>query len=274
MRRVWHAACFVCGMTRTRPLSPIRPLLLALFALLLAAALTDNRALAAAQAPETARFRDTCATAVATAEREHAIPDKLLTAISHAESGRWDDDEQATIAWPWTVTAEGTGHYLPSRAAAIAKVKELQRRGVINIDVGCMQVNLRYHPDAFDDIAAAFDPATNAAYAGSFLAALKRETGSWGAAAARYHSATREFAVPYRAKVMRLWHAAKAETATAPAAASAATAKAAAAAEPDAAAEKRRAAAEAHRQAIIAAYLARRAARAAAEQSQRLATAD
>ena len=222
---------------------------------------------------ESAGFRQTCANAVAAAERQNAIPDKLLTAISHAESGRWDTAEQATIAWPWTVTAEGTGHYLPSRAAAIAKVAALRARGITSIDVGCMQVNLHYHPDAFASIDAAFDPATNAAYAGGFLAALKRETGSWTAAASRYHSATPEFAVPYRARIMRLWQAARAPaTAVADAGTAARTADAAATAEADADAESRRRAAAAHRKAIVAAYLARRAERLAAATPQQIAT--
>jgi hypothetical protein len=222
----------------------------------------------ATQAPETGRFRHVCATAVAAAERRHAIPAKLLAAISHAESGRWDEEGQATIAWPWTVTAEGTGHFLPSRAAAIAKVKTLRARGISNIDVGCMQVNLHYHPDAFDDLEAAFDPAVNAAYAGRFLAGLKRETGSWNAAAARYHSATKKYARPYLAKVMRLWQAARSDrTTTTDAADHAAEADATAtarAAENDVGAASRRTAASAHREAVIAAYLARRAERVAA----------
>ena len=74
------------------------------------------------------------------------------------ESGRWDAEAQASFAWPWTVTAEGRGRYLPSKAEALAEVRQLRARGLTNIDVGCMQVNLFYHPDAFDDLNQAFDP--------------------------------------------------------------------------------------------------------------------
>lgn len=248
---------------------------------LIVLALPAGTAIAGQTDRETARFRQICVSAVAGAERRHAIPDKLLTAISHAESGRWDAASQASFAWPWTVTAEGTGHYLPSRAAAIARVKALRARGITNIDVGCMQVNLHYHPDAFATLAAAFDPATNAAYAGSFLRALKRETGSWRAATARYHSATQKFAVPYSARVMRLWQAARAAAAsdsdsTAKPTAHARTANDDSAnddtANDDTVARQR--AAAAHRQAIVAAYLARRAARYAATAPQRVASAD
>ena len=230
-------------------------------------------AMAAETARKPAQTGDTCAAAVAQAERRQAIPAHLLSAISHAESGRWDAGEQATIAWPWTVKAEGTGYFLPDRAAAIAKVEALRKRGVSSIDVGCMQINLHYHADAFTDLDAAFDPATNTAYAAGFLADLKRETGSWTEAAARYHSATREFAIPYRAKVMRLWHAAREAhggksnpkgTAVQLASAGPSVSDIAAEAEAAAAAERRRREAQLHRQAVIDAYLARRAERIAA----------
>lgn len=257
----WHANCFcICMICDTI----IRPL----FAALLPAAALVVAVLAPAMASdtrETAKFRHVCANAVAASEARHNIPDKLLAAISHAESGRWSDANGATIAWPWTVTAEGTGHFLPSRAAAIAKVEALRARGVSSIDVGCMQVNLHYHPDAFETLSAAFDPAVNTAYAGQFLAALKRETGSWNAAAARYHSATHKYARPYLAKVMRLWHAARNGAAAGSGTSTATTAQAAAKAEDEAqAAMARRRAADAHREAVIAAYMARRAERYAA----------
>ncbi len=260
--------------TRLFPPSPL-PLFLAVLALAFAS--PAGAASAGADAPETARFQHICAAAIGAAERLNTIPAKLLTAISHAESGRWDAQAQATIAWPWTVTAEGTGHYLPSRAAAIAKVEALRARGIGNIDVGCMQVNLHYHPDAFDNLDAAFDPATNAAYAGRFLAALKRETGSWTAAAARYHSATREFAEPYRAKVMRLWRAARAGAppdVMAPDGIAAPDTTIAVAATPSPEELERKQAADAHRRSVIAAYLAARAVRRAARAAQLVAAAE
>jgi hypothetical protein len=60
----------------------------------------------------------------------------------------------------------------PTKAKAIAHVRELQARGVRNIDVGCMQINLRHHPNAFPDLETAFDPEMNTAYAAQFLNGL------------------------------------------------------------------------------------------------------
>ncbi|MDJ0950448.1 MAG: transglycosylase SLT domain-containing protein [Alphaproteobacteria bacterium] len=148
---------------------------------------------------------DLCAGALRQVESRKGLPRGLMAAIATVESGRWNDARQARIAWPWTVQAEGKGRYFPDKAAAIRAVKALQDRGVTNIDVGCMQVNLHYHGHHFADLAAAMDPATNAAYAAEFLEALYREKGSWSRAVALYHSRTRALNRPYKAKVFAAW---------------------------------------------------------------------
>jgi hypothetical protein len=149
--------------------------------------------------------RDLCADAVAGQEKRAGIPDRLLTAISLVESGRWDAEAGKGTAWPWTVTAQGKGRFFPTKAAAIAAVRRLQAQGVKSIDVGCMQVNLHYHPDAFPSLGAAFDPALNAAYAAKFLTALKKDHGSWQRAVQHYHSSTPEKRIPYQRKVYAAW---------------------------------------------------------------------
>ncbi|TVR81149.1 MAG: lytic transglycosylase domain-containing protein [Rhodospirillales bacterium] len=146
-----------------------------------------------------------CAAAIAAEEVRSGIPRHLLAAIALAESGRWDAARKASVAWPWTVMAEGRGQFFPTRDAAIAHVKRVRARGVRNIDVGCMQINLMYHPDAFTGLEQAFDPARNVAYAARYLSDLRAETGSWEAAAGRYHSATPAHNARYRRTLARLW---------------------------------------------------------------------
>lgn len=150
-----------------------------------------------------------CGQETARQEKMQAIPDRLLHAISLVESGRWDGEHQATLAWPWTVMAEGEGRFLPSKEAAIAEVKKLQARGVRNIDVGCMQINLLAHPDAFASLDEAFEPRTNVAYAGRFLNELYAQDGNWGQAGAHYHSQTPSEAMPYKAKLLSVWDKAR-----------------------------------------------------------------
>lgn len=147
----------------------------------------------------------TCAQPIGAQERLKNIPKGLLAAVSLAETGRWNASDGENVAWPWTVTTGGKGHYLPSRVDAVAFVKALQADGVENIDVGCMQINLKYHPDAFASIEQAFDPAANAAYAATFLRERFAVTWSWILAAGQYHSTTPELNQKYRDKVAKLW---------------------------------------------------------------------
>jgi tetratricopeptide (TPR) repeat protein len=161
--------------------------------------------------PAIAAVDDAKACAVETARQEQraAIPDHLLHAISLVESGRWDADHRMRFAWPWTVTGQGDGRFLPDKRSAIDLVRQLQTKGVSNIDVGCMQVNLRAHPAAFGNLEQAFDPATNVAYAAGFLVHLHDDTGSWTTAAAYYHSQTPLLAAAYETKVIKQWSAAR-----------------------------------------------------------------
>lgn len=162
---------------------------------------------ARAEANPAASAQTACAAAVSREERSHGIPDHLLTAISVVESGRWDEDSRATIAWPWTINSAGTGTFFPTKAEAVAEVGRLQRQGVRSIDVGCMQVNLMYHPEAFASIEDAFDPDRNAGYAADFLTRLNDESGSWIQAASNYHSRDPDLGDYYRTKVAKAWDA-------------------------------------------------------------------
>ncbi len=147
-----------------------------------------------------------CLDTAARAEAALGIPAQLLGAISLAETGRWDRERREIFTWPWTIYAEGRARYLPTKAGAIAEVEALRARGVRNIDVGCMQVNLYHHAAAFATLDQAFDPERNIAYAGGFLKQLKQTTRSWSRSIGLYHSSTPKYELPYRIKVQRLWN--------------------------------------------------------------------
>ena len=146
-----------------------------------------------------------CHMATAEAERATGVPDQLLTAISRVESGRTDPQTGRAEAWPWTIDVEGTGHLYPTKAAAIAAVTGFQAQGARSIDVGCMQINLLQHPEAFGSLDQAFDPTQNAMFAARFLTALFRQTGSWPHAAAAYHSQTPQLGHDYQNQVLAMW---------------------------------------------------------------------
>jgi hypothetical protein len=156
-------------------------------ALVCAAALTGALAAAPLTSAAAKDEAGACLGLIKSAEKSQAIPEGLLKAIGFTESGRVTADGRR-VPWPWTVNADGQGYYFETKKDAIAFVQQLQARGVSVIDVGCMQVDLYYHPDAFASLDAAFDPATNVAYAAKFLNELKGETGDWGVATQYYHS--------------------------------------------------------------------------------------
>lgn len=151
--------------------------------------------------------RQVCLHHIANTERTFKIPQGLLAAIGLTESGRVVARKRTV--WPWTVNAEGAGHYFESKEDAIAFVEDLQADGVTSIDVGCMQINLKHHADAFANLDDAFDPATNVEYGAEFLTSLKGELRTWLKAVRRYHSATPEKGEAYGERVMANWDAAK-----------------------------------------------------------------
>lgn len=148
------------------------------------------------------RADEGCVPAIQSAEhRNAAMPARLLTAIGLVESGRRDALTGEVAPWPWAVNIGGEGHLFETRQQAVDFVRNAQARGVRSIDVGCMQVNLAFHPDAFASLEEAFEPEANVRYAASFLMDLRRRTGDWTTATGFYHSATPELALAYRERV-------------------------------------------------------------------------
>lgn len=156
-----------------------------------------------------------CLNEIAAAEKRYRIPDGLLVSIGLAESGRRDPESGVTAPWPWTINALGAGHFYDSAAAAVQSAGAMLEKDGGFLDVGCMQVDLYHHPHAFATLTAAFDPAANVDYAARFLADLKRQHGSWMAAAAAYHSGDPAEGADYVAHVLYFWKEMGATPATA-----------------------------------------------------------
>ena len=142
-----------------------------------------------------------CRRAITAAEPRSGLPAGLLLAIAQIESGRADPRTGRVEPWPWSYNVEGEGHAPATRDAALAEVSALQAAGRRSIDIGCMQINLMYHPQAFASLEQGFDPAVNLAYAIRFLKELFARHGSWPAAIAHYHSGEEARGDAYRRKV-------------------------------------------------------------------------
>lgn len=151
-----------------------------------------------------------CLNATQKMEKVYQIKKHMLTTISSVETGRWNAAEKQKLAWPWTVNAQGKGMYFDTKAEAVREVKRLQANGVKSIDVGCMQINLAYHPDAFESVEDAFDPQSNAEYGAKFLKNLYENNGrDWIKAAMAYHSSVPTKAQKYKMKIVSTYELVK-----------------------------------------------------------------
>lgn len=153
-----------------------------------------------------------CRFATDQAERAHGTPPGLLRAVSLVESGRRIDG--ARVAWPWTINLEGAGHWFDSREEALAFARAALEAGKTSFDIGCMQINYRWHHQEFGSLEEMFDPAHNADYAARFLTALETETGDWMHAAGFYHSRTPTHSERYRTLVAAAYEDARQEQRT------------------------------------------------------------
>ena len=128
-----------------------------------------------------------CIIAAKKYEEIYGIPENLLISVSLTESGRKIKNGEF-ISWPWTINRKGKGKFFDNKVTAINYVKEYTKKGKKNIDLGCMQVNFMYHPNAFKNFYEAFDPDKNVEWAANMLKSLYAKFGTWESAVGYYHS--------------------------------------------------------------------------------------
>lgn len=139
-----------------------------------------------------------CDQAALLAAGETSVPLNVLRAVTRNETGRKRNG--ATEPWPWTVNMEGEGFWFDTEDQARAFVFERFKTGARSFDVGCFQINYKWHGSAFNSIEEMFEPKKNAIYAARFLESLFRETGNWLDAVGAYHSRTPKYAERYKRK--------------------------------------------------------------------------
>jgi hypothetical protein len=145
--------------------------------LLLAAAFISSAASAAHAVAD-----GPCEREMAQAARRIGIPLGVLYAIGLTETG------VRGALQPFSINVEGRAQSAASLRDALVNFESARRRGATLIDVGCMQINHRYHGKNFASVAEMFDPAKNVEYAARFLKELKGRQGTWTLAVARYNA--------------------------------------------------------------------------------------
>jgi hypothetical protein len=143
-----------------------------------------------------------CDAAIVKGARRGGVPVEVLFAVALTETGQHRDGRMR--AWPWAINREGKGYWFENRDEALAFGRQSLAAGRPSFDVGCVQINYRWHGHAFPSLEDMFDPEWTATYAAQFLRTLYEERGSWSEAAGAYHSLTPEKAMTYRARFDRL----------------------------------------------------------------------
>ncbi|MDA0764499.1 MAG: transglycosylase SLT domain-containing protein [Proteobacteria bacterium] len=132
------------------------------------------------------------------------IPEGLLLGIGKTEAGRIIDKKELRV-WPWTVNHAGKSLFFDNKKQMKNYVLKHLTKGDNNLDVGCMQVNLKWHKHNFKKVNDMISPEPNISYAASFLVQLKNKYGNWNEAIKNYHSSDPDKNKPYLDKVLSFW---------------------------------------------------------------------
>ncbi|AAU03920.1 lytic transglycosylase domain-containing protein [Rickettsia typhi] len=178
----------------------IRRILLYFILLLLSFFLFSNQIIADPEIAESFK----CSKLFPYFEKKFNIPSNTLYSIALKESGKKHSTRKIKLVWPWTVNVEGKGYYFNSKREAINFVRIALIKGQASIDVGCMQINLKHHLEAFNSLDQAFDPHNNIRYGAAFLRSKYDQLGNWYKAIAHYHSANHSLGGKYKQDVIKI----------------------------------------------------------------------
>jgi len=144
-----------------------------------------------------------CENTIESIELQTDIPKGLLFGIGKAEAIRKINNKY--IIWPWTINHAGKSLFFENKEQMKNYVFKNLKRNDFNIDVGCMQINIKWHKNNFKKISDMFEVNPNISYAASFLQQLKNKHGSWDKAIKHYHSSDPKKNKPYLIKVKSFW---------------------------------------------------------------------
>jgi soluble lytic murein transglycosylase-like protein len=143
------------------------------FAIALLAAFTSSLAFAG---------ENVCEREMRNASTRYDVPLGVLYAVGLTESGHRESLQ------PFAMNIAGEPYFARDLADALRRFDQARGEGKTLIDIGCMQINHRFHGEKFASVAAMFEPRGNVDYAAKFLKVLRGQEGSWTLAVARYHA--------------------------------------------------------------------------------------
>jgi hypothetical protein len=135
----------------------------------------------------------------------HGIDPYILYAVALTES-RKNDGQNRVIPSPWAINNDGNAFISGSQQEAEALLYQLMDQGKRNIDIGIMQVNLRWHGHRVAKPEQLLIPSTNLEIGASVLSeAIQSMPGNLAHGIGRYYSWKNEpAAIQYGQKVIAL----------------------------------------------------------------------
>ena len=110
---------------------------------------------------------DLCDQSIEQVAASSSVPRDIIYKVARLESGR--NVGGRYVSWPWSLNNGGEGHFFNNSSTALSKLSKLRAQGKTNIDVGCMQLNLRWHAKYFDSEEQMMNPLDNVRYAAGYL---------------------------------------------------------------------------------------------------------
>lgn len=124
----------------------------------------------------------TCESEIAAAAKRYDVPLAVFYAVGLQETGTRKGLQ------PFAMNVAGRAVASATLDEALRNFATARKAGTTLIDVGCLQINYRFHGAKFGSVEAMFDPARNVDYAARFLRELRTREGSWTLAVARYNA--------------------------------------------------------------------------------------
>ena len=149
--------------------------------------------------------RNSCEELAKKLSKNSGLPDGLLGSIARVESGRINKNG-VKRAWPWTLNLAGDSKFFDNKSQTLEYLNTAISEGKTNIDIGCMQINYRWHKNNFLTVEEMLAPKSNINYAIRFLNELFEKHNSWEDAVKHYHSATKSLNTKYYRKIARVFN--------------------------------------------------------------------
>ena len=130
---------------------------------------------------------DLSGTPFESAARRYQLDPVLLYALALCESGY--GGSHGVRPWAWALRSSRGSVYGKDRAEAEQVLSKWLKDGLLNVDIGLAQINLRWHGHRVRQPADLLDPATNLLVSANILQdAIASASGDLALGVARYHS--------------------------------------------------------------------------------------